>query len=238
MIERVWSLRLLFTQPFSLFFYRFLWFSALWILLCLLPMQTSCFKVDETLNALFPVRHQMLLQRLHRCFKGTWQDYQGGMEVEGLLSRPPSKVSNLMCLNICWVTAHLQHPIRESLVRLASWDPLNPPSQFLDSETGLTLFTISFPLLPHDRRFAPWRLKNTFLVEGARRELHWMQENGDQVDWSHLQKFLLRACEDNSHHAKWDDTENVTNNDLRTATQGLKFQKAKKVKNKIDVYTC
>jgi len=40
------------------------------------------------------------------------------------------------------VIAHLQHPIRESLVRLLSWVPPNPPSPLLDLETGRILFTI------------------------------------------------------------------------------------------------
>jgi hypothetical protein len=55
------------------------------------------------------------------------------------------------------------------------------------------IIVVCFPLLPHDRKFAPWRLKNTVLVEGTRCKLHRMQEEGDQVDWSHLRKLLLRA---------------------------------------------
>jgi len=38
--------------------------------------------------------------------------------------------------------------------------------------------------------------------------------------------------EDNSHHSKWDGTEDVTNNDPRTVTQDRKFQKAKEMRNR------
>ena len=57
----------------------------------------------------------------------------------------------------------------------------------------LVLIGIYFPILPHDYRFRPWKLKRTELVESCKLTVHGMQRPGQPADWSILRKLLLQA---------------------------------------------
>jgi hypothetical protein len=55
------------------------------------------------------------------------------------------------------------------------------------------LIMFYFPLLPHHRRFKPWQLKGTKLVDWIERYVHRMQSSSEPVDWSCLRKLLIQA---------------------------------------------
>jgi hypothetical protein len=53
------------------------------------------------------------------------------------------------------------------------------------------LIAFYFPILPTLRKFRPWQLKGTELVDRTRRKLQRMQEASEPVDWSCLRELLL-----------------------------------------------
>jgi hypothetical protein len=55
------------------------------------------------------------------------------------------------------------------------------------------LIMFYFPLLPYHRRFKPWQLKGTRLVERTKCEVRRLQTAGEPVDWSCLRKLLIQA---------------------------------------------
>lgn len=84
---------------------------------------------------------------------------------------------------------------RKQLLKVADLElVIQPDHAFWTKEMHEPLLiAFCFPLLPHDRRFAPWRLKETELVDRVGRYVRRMQQEGDKVEWDHLRKLLFQA---------------------------------------------
>jgi hypothetical protein len=57
------------------------------------------------------------------------------------------------------------------------------------------LIAFYFPILPTLRKYRPWQLKGTELVDRTRRKLQRMQETSESVDWSCLRELLFLSRE-------------------------------------------
>jgi hypothetical protein len=55
------------------------------------------------------------------------------------------------------------------------------------------LMGIYFPLLPPHFKYRPWKLKHTKFVEDFEHKMRMLQSTSNEVDWSILRKFLVRA---------------------------------------------
>ena len=71
---------------------------------------------------------------------------------------------------------------------------IQPKEEFWPSDQHEPLMIcFCFPLLPHDRKFKPWKLKGTRLVDNCRRYVHGVQAAGGCVEWNCLCKLLQQA---------------------------------------------